>query len=130
VLVSKKGRSESQEIRFCTHIPKISDLIILSASESVVKVRFSVYDDAGDITREDLPECSFFVLCLPSSFQGIFPFLTANNITAKDLKNTVIGVDVRASYQNHFNEGCNLSVSITDKEGNRSNKLKTKIKFK
>jgi hypothetical protein len=126
-LVGKKGRSEPQEIRFCTHIPKISDLTILWASESSVNVKFQASDDAGDITDENRPSCVFVAVCLPAF---IFASGTkATKVTATDAKNTVIEATLNAAYPNRVSEGCELKLSITDKEGNQSNTLKTKIQF-
>lgn len=128
VFVNQKGRTEPQEVRVCTHLPKISDLTLLSASSSSAKVKFLVSDNAGDVTPQSPPDFAFTAICLPA-------FITSQvgkgaNVIAKDAKSAVVEATFSAPYPNHLSEDCELWLTITDKEGYESNRLKTKVKFK
>lgn len=132
VVVSQKGRSEPQELQFCTHTPKISDLTILSASASSIRVRMLVSDEAGDInmnSKEPLSSgVSAVFICLPSfisaSFSGV------ENLVKKDAKNFVVEAAFSAGYRSRLSEDCEVTFALRDEEHNRSNELKTRLKFK
>ena len=132
VLVSPKGHSEPQKIQYCTHTPKISDLTLLSASASSIKVQMLIADEAGDIEMGNNAPLSSGVtalfICLPSfitSISGGF-----KNVVKKDAQNFVVETVFSASSPNQFSEDCEMTLFVRDKEDAHSNKLKTKIKFK
>lgn len=128
ILISQKGRTVPQEVRVCTHLPKISDLTLLSASPSSATVKFLVFDEAGDITPQSPPDTSLIAICLPKFISSrVSP---AGNVVAKDEKNTLVETTYSATVPNTLSENCELRITITDKEGYESNRLKIKIKFK
>jgi hypothetical protein len=93
-----------------------------------------VSDEDGDIEMKskepssEMSGMSAVFFCLPS-------FITSSatgfaNVDKKDAKNFVVEAAFSTSYPNSFSEACEVTFSVWDKAGARSNELKTKLNFK
>lgn len=127
-LVSPKGRSKPQTIRVTSHVPKISDLKVISTSSTNVEidVEFAAFDETGDIKPDELPS---YLVMLQCGQNGLFIASTAKKVTLTDKRNSIVQVT-----SSHFNStasgNCLFRIRITDKEGNESNDLETTVTFK
>ena len=131
VLVLPMGRTAPVTIMIPKHVPRISDLRVLSAQSNppAFEVQFSAVDALADLG--DSPYVWFMVACKGE----ILPGVVHGKLIARDKESGVIRVNLpnRSSLAGGGNlphDACDLQVRMTDLGGIESNTLKTTIDAK
>lgn len=127
VLVTPQGRWEPQTIRIPTHVPRISNLRVLSAQAAGARVKFSfALFDGGD----DLGEGSQVRVALPC---GRRSYMEYHQAPEKMRQTGPHSWSVQASYHDPGATAsgvCVLEVGFEDAEGNESNVLTARVRFR
>jgi len=127
-LVLPMGRTTPVTIRIPGHVPRISDLRVLSAQSNPpnLEVQFSAVDSSADLG--DSPYVWFMVGCKGDLLPGV----VHGKLTARDKESGVVRVNVPnrstpAGGGIPAHDTCDLQVRVTDLGGIESNTLKTAI---
>jgi hypothetical protein len=127
-IVLPMGRTAPATIRIPSHVPKISELRVLSAQSNPpsLEVQFSAVDVSADLGES--PYVWFMVGCKGDLLPGV----VHGKLTARDIESGVVRVSVPnrstlagGSVPPH--DICDLQVRLTDLGGIESNTLKTAI---
>jgi hypothetical protein len=129
VLLMPMGRTTPATITIPSHVPRISELRILSApsTQSALELQFAAVDASADLG--DSPYVWFTMGCGGQHFPGV----VYGTVGAPDKGSRV----VRASVPNPSTRAgtlasgqCDLEVRVTDSGGIESNTLRTTVDFK
>ena len=123
VLVTPYGSSAPNTIRVVSHVPKISDLRILSAKgqDSSMEITFLA-------SGAELGSKSVIVWTLSCDVGGAFQIDPLAKYARKDAQTTLITANL-ASRGSRSTGTCELKIAISDENSLESNELKTKVRF-
>ncbi len=127
-VVTGEGRSKPKPITVRDHVPVISNLkaTVISRSKKEVKVDFEFADSAGDITPGSPPQV--VIACVNIFATLAIGFARPETVTMKDAKSGAI--TAKTSFQSLNTNQCVLRVTVTDKNGNRSDAEVVDVEFK
>ncbi|MBZ5535629.1 MAG: hypothetical protein LAO31_06705 [Acidobacteriia bacterium] len=135
IVITPEGRSTPKIMYIPHHVPRISNLTVLSA-ESVdirMKIRFSVFDPLGDINSPKSTLCTFHLRCGDRHAVGL---QKPDKVVMTDANNGIIYATKSASSQVQkvsASGKCILEVQLThDDQGggfSESNKLTVPVEF-
>ena len=131
VLLMPMGRTAPATITIPSHVPRISDLRILSApsNQSPLELQFVAVDPSADLAGS--PYVWFTIGCAG----GRFPGVVYGKANAPDNGRSVVSASVPnrstpAGGRTQGNGKCDLEVRVTDSGGIESNTLTTTVDFK
>ncbi|MBZ5553351.1 MAG: hypothetical protein LAO21_11570 [Acidobacteriia bacterium] len=134
-VITPDGSSNPKALYIPDHVPRISNLTVLSAEpvDARLKIRFSVFDPAGDITSPKAALCNYHLQCGDGHGVG---FHEPDKVVMKDPKNSVFYATQSFSSQLQkvsASGTCILEVFlIHDDQGgstSESNKLTVPVEF-
>ena len=127
VVVTPQGRLAAQTIRIPNHIPRITEIKVLSTKRAGGAVEFeaTVFDEAGDLGPN--PHMVVTILCGgPVYLSGT----TGDKVTAKDSTNSVVHVSVSGYGISLPRMACKMEAGIQDQNRNQSKQVSTPVEFK
>jgi hypothetical protein len=130
VLLLPMGRTAPVTITIPTHVPKISELRVVSTQSNppTLEVEFSAADTSADLGSS--PYVWFMVRCRGEVLPGVLH----GNFSARDKDNGVVRVSVPNTSTraggNPTTDACDLQVRLTDMSGIESNTLRTTVEPK
>lgn len=127
VFVTPQGRPAAQTIRIPNHVPRITEIRVLSTKRTGGAIEFEadVFDEAGDLGPD--PHLTVVLLCGgPVYLSGT----RADKVTGKDASTTLVHVSVSGYGISMPKRSCEIEVGIQDQNRNLSQHFRAPVDFK
>jgi hypothetical protein len=126
-IVGSAGRTTARNVTIPVHVPRISDLRVLSAqvSQPVMDFQFAIADAAGDVG--DVPMVWFTLDCGGEPELGAVAGKAANGVVRASVPNPRSQPKAGA---NVLTNRCDFQVRASDSKGADSNTLTSTVEFK